>query len=304
MRYRKDEQMSINDKRKAVGGGRNPTILVRGAGDVGSAVAHALFSAGYAVTLHDGPAPTTSRRTMAFTDAIFDGQAMLAGVRAILAANLTEARALLDARTAIPIAVAPFDSAFPALAPDILIDARMRKRSVPERQRGLAPLTIGLGPNFVAGETVDLAIETAWGDRLGAVITRGATQPLAGEPRAVAGHARARFVYAPIAGIFHSTYRIGDSIEAGPIAARIGDDPLVAPLTGTLRGLTHDAVPVETGTKVIEVDPRGHPAPVGIGERPSRIAAGVLRAVRWPWPGEIVAKSDETSGMEKRTSDA
>jgi hypothetical protein len=38
-----------------------------------------------------------------------------------------------------------------------VIDARMRKRAVPEGQRGLAPLTIGLGPNFIAGENVDVA---------------------------------------------------------------------------------------------------------------------------------------------------
>ena len=41
----------------------------------------------------------------------------------------------------------------------------MRKRAVPERQRGIAPLTIGLGPNFIAGDTADLAIATMWGER-------------------------------------------------------------------------------------------------------------------------------------------
>ena len=33
---------------------------------------------------------------------------------------------------------------------------------MPEGQRGNAVVTVGLGPNFVAGETVDLAIETMW----------------------------------------------------------------------------------------------------------------------------------------------
>jgi NAD(P)-dependent dehydrogenase (short-subunit alcohol dehydrogenase family) len=75
-----------------------------------------------------------------------------------------------------------------------LVDARMRKRAVPERQRGLAPLTVGLCPNFVAGDTVDLAIGTMWGDRLGKVIEAGATLPLAGEPRPIGGVGRARFV--------------------------------------------------------------------------------------------------------------
>ena len=254
-------------------------ILVRGIGDVGSAVAHRLFGAGYAVAIHDAPAPTTSRRTMAFTDAVFDGHATLAGATATLVDDLSVARALLESRAAIPATVIPFADALAALAPSVLVDARMRKRATPETQRGLAALTIGLGPNFVAAETVDLAIETAWGDDLGAVIAHGTTRALAGEPRALAGHARDRFVYAPIAGTFHTAQRIGDSVTAGEIVARIGDTPLAAPLAGTLRGLTHDGVPVALGTKVIEIDPLGRPAPVGIGERPSRIADGVLRAI-------------------------
>jgi xanthine dehydrogenase accessory factor len=83
----------------------------------------------------------------------------------------------------------------------------MRKHHQPEVQRGLAKLTIGLGPNFIAGETTDLAIETSWGDELGRVIERGATRPLAGEPREVAGHGRDRYVYAPHVGIFHTTLK-------------------------------------------------------------------------------------------------
>ena len=49
-------------------------MLVRGVNDVASAVAHRLFSAGHAVALHDVAAPTTSRRGMAFADAMFDGR--------------------------------------------------------------------------------------------------------------------------------------------------------------------------------------------------------------------------------------
>jgi hypothetical protein len=37
----------------------------------------------------------------------------------------------------------------------------------------------------VAGETCDLAIDTHWGDRLGAVIPAGPTAALAGEPHAI-----------------------------------------------------------------------------------------------------------------------
>jgi xanthine dehydrogenase accessory factor len=55
---------------------------------------------------------------------------------------------------------------------------------------------------------------------------------------------------------------------------------LFAPLAGVLRGLTRDGVPVTVHTKVIEVDPRGASAEVrGIGDRPRRIAEGVVAAL-------------------------
>jgi xanthine dehydrogenase accessory factor len=60
----------------------------------------------------------------------------------------------------VPVAVTPFRDTVAATSWAVLVDARMRRREVPEEQRGIAPLTIGLGPNFVAGGNVDIAIET------------------------------------------------------------------------------------------------------------------------------------------------
>ena len=74
--------------------------------------------------------------------------------------------------------------------------------------------------------------------------------------------------------------RIAQRVSLGETIATIGDEPLLAPLDGILRGLVHDGVRVEQGAKVLEVDPRGDPANVsGIGERPRRVAEGVLAAI-------------------------
>lgn len=141
----------------------------------------------------------------------------------------------------------------------------------------LAPLTVGLGPNFVAGGTVDLVAETSWGERLGTLLTVGACAPFAGEPRTYGGHARDRFIYAPTAGVFCTACRIAQPVEAGQVVATLGGVELRATLAGVLRGLTRDGVAVEAGAKCIEVDPRGDVALVtGIGERPAAIAAGLL----------------------------
>ena len=257
------------------------SILVRGAADIGSAVAHRLFCAGYAVMIHDSPWPVTSRRGMAFSDAIFDGEIVFEGVKAIRIEDLDDLPSLLSAHVVLPVLVSDLAEVIRAAKPDVLVDARMRKHNKPEVQLAMATLTIGLGPGFVAGETTDLVVETAWGDDLGKVISVGAALPLAGEPRSIGGAGRERYVYAPAGGVFRTTREIGERVRAGENVANIDTCALVAPIDGVLRGLVHDGVPVTAGTKVIEVDPRSS-APVvrGIAERPSRIADGVLQAVR------------------------
>lgn len=253
-------------------------VLVRGSGDVGSAVAHLLLTSGHGVVVHDVALPAAPRRGMAFADAIFDGACELAGVRGRRVDDVGALRG--ESGGELLLTTAPLEEVLAAVRPDVLVDARMRKRAQPEAQRGLAPLTIGLGPNFVAGETTDLAIETQWGEQLGALVKQGPTRALGGEPRSFEGHARDRFVYAPVAGIMRTQAQIAQRVQAGEQVAAIGDERLRAPLDGILRGLVHDGVPVQEGAKVLEVDPRGDVAKVrGIGERPRRIAEGVLAAI-------------------------
>ena len=256
-------------------------ILIRGANDVGSAVAHRLFTAGYSVVIHEMPMPTTPRRRMSFTDAVFDGYAILEDVEAELVRRMALLDRVMRTHQVIPVVVKDFDQLIQRLHPQILVDARMRKHSQPEAQVGLADLTIGLGPNFVAGETTDLAIETSWGESLGRIIVDGPTNQLQGEPQEVDGHGRDRYIYAPIAGTFYTSLEIGNPVHQGQQVARIESTPLLAPITGVLRGLTHDGVPVVPKTKIIEVDPRRQGAQVsGIGERSARISEGVFTTIQ------------------------
>jgi xanthine dehydrogenase accessory factor len=255
-------------------------VLVRGVGDVGSAIAHRLFRDGFAVAMHDETSPTTTRRGMAFADAVFDGRASFEDVEAVRATDVGRVTELLAAREVVTVYVGGLDQLLKAIAPGVLVDARMRKHSASEIQRGLADFTIALGPDLSAGQHADVVIETSW-DNLGRIITSGTSLPLAGEPRAIEGHARDRYVYAPTAGVFHTKARIGDLVRQGDEVARVGSTTLTAPLDGALRGLTRDGVPVAVRTKVIEIDPRGARAAItGIAERPRRIAEGVSTAIQ------------------------
>jgi xanthine dehydrogenase accessory factor len=265
-------------------------ILVRGSGDVGSAAAHILFKSGYQVVLHDSANPSATRRKMAFCDAIFDGHAELVGIPAKLFHTVSEMAESLAIHEGIAVTTMDLSQLLTNLRPDVLVDARMRKHDQPEIQIALAAFTVGLGPNFIAGETVHAAIETGWNEELGKVIWHGATRPLEGEPQTIAGHARDRYVYAPVAGIFQTALQIGEIVFAGQEIAHIDQVPICAPIDGILRGLTHDGVPVAKKTKVIEVDPRGAQATVcGIGKRPGRIAQGVLEAIQmWEAGREVL----------------
>jgi xanthine dehydrogenase accessory factor len=186
---------------------------------------------------------------------------------------------MLEQHREIPLVAGDFGKILDYLRPQVLIDARMNKRSIPERQSGLAPLTIGLGPNFIAGETVDFVVETAW-DGLGRIIDSGSSLPLTGEPRPINGYGRERYVYAPSDGRFETDFGIGAKVSRGETVACIGAALIRAPLDGCLRGITHAGAAVKAGTKVVEVDPRGDPAKAfGIAERPGKIALAVLAAV-------------------------
>jgi xanthine dehydrogenase accessory factor len=76
-------------------------VLMRGIGDVGSAVAHELFRAGVRGG-HDVPRPAHTRRGMAFTDAMFNGKARLDDVYAKCSLEIGNLRCMLACGRAIP----------------------------------------------------------------------------------------------------------------------------------------------------------------------------------------------------------
>lgn len=255
-------------------------VLVRGSGDVASAVAHRLFSLGHAVLIHEIEHPHYTRRGMAFTDAVFEGKVDLQGVWAKRPQTRRDLRCMLECGRAIPVFVGPLPEALHVLQPDVLVDARMYKRKLPEVQKGLSPLTIGLGPNFVAGEHTDLVIETAWGVQLGTVLHAGPSLPLEGEPRAIAGLSRERFVHAPLAGLFTHAVAIGTWVNAGDPVALLDGLPITAPINGHVRGICHSGIHVDAGMRLLEIDPRSQDASVyGLGERPLRIAEAVAQVL-------------------------
>lgn len=262
-------------------------VAVLGAGDVGSAVAHALFQSGNDVLLIEDEHPTAPRRGMCWVDAVFDGKATLLGLSAVRVFQPEDALQALGSRRWLPLVVAPdLPRWIEALGIAVVVDARLRKHAAEQPNlRLFAAHSVGIGPGYTAGYNASLVVESAWGDELGRVIRNGPTRALAGGPRPILGAGRERLLYAPAAGTFHSPLQIGAVVQAGEEVGLVRTAQghsvsLHAPLSGVLRGLTRSGVPVQPKTKLIEVDPRGDPALCfGLGERPVRIAQGVLQAV-------------------------
>lgn len=246
---------------------------------MGSAVAHVLFNHGARVLVVERSRSAHARRGMAFTDALFDGQAELEGVTARYLTAVAQIEECWRAGDCIPLVTQPENLLAAAIPFDVIVEATMRREGLRADLRAIAPLVIGLGPGYTPGANCHVAIETQWGEAMGEVLHDRPAATRSGGPRALDGVTRERFVPAPSAGTWHTTARLGQRVQAGDVVGQLGSRDMVAPIGGHLRGLTRDGVEVAAGARLVEVDPRETPQLAGLGERPMAIARGVLRAM-------------------------
>ena len=126
-----------------------PLALVKGAGDLATGVGLRLHRAGFDVVMTEIAAPTVVRRTVAFAEAVWDGEAQVEGVTGVRVVTAAEVRQAL-ARRRIPVLVDPDATVRLELLPLVLVDAIVAKRNLGTRLTD-APAVIALGPGFVAG---------------------------------------------------------------------------------------------------------------------------------------------------------
>ena len=256
----------------------NMLILIRGAGDLASGIALRLWRAGFRVAMTETARPTTIRRTVAFSQAVFDGETVVEGVTARLAAGPEEALALLE-QGVLPVLTDPDCACSAVLKPDALVDAILAKRNLGTKLTD-APVVIGVGPGFTAGVDCHAAVETMRGHSLGRVLYEGSPLPNTNIPGLIGGFAGERVLRAPADGIFREALRIGDQVKAGDVAGWVGEAPMVCTLDGVLRGLLASGIPVHAGMKAGDVDPRNDPAYCKtVSDKALAIGGGVLEAI-------------------------
>jgi xanthine dehydrogenase accessory factor len=250
--------------------------IVLGSSDVGSAVALALHASGLSVVLVDEADPAWHRRGMAFTDAWYVGNAGLDGTGSCFCASVKSMPSVL-ARGLIAATTWSWPGVAGALRPAVLVDARGRKRRGSDALLGRVPITFGIGPGFIEGENVDIAIELPPAPAGEAGVARNER-----EIDAVPGPRSEGCSTVETArhGRFVTECRIGDSVRAGQIVGGLGNEAIVAPATGVLLGLAARGARIEPGDTLVEIDRAGtaHRC-YGVAEDSRRIAEVVVAAL-------------------------
>ena len=257
----------------------NLTILIKGAGEIASGVAHRLFCSHYRVCLTEIPHPLAVSRGVSFCEAVYEGEKEVEGVVAKLVTSPEQVFEVW-AESKIPLIVDPQALIKDFFHPDVLIDAIMAKKNLGTKMDD-APLVIGLGPGFQAGRDVHVVIETNHSDNLGRIIVQGEAEKDTGIPIDIGGLTSKRVFHAPVDGRFHPIKDIGDRVSAGETVAVIEKQPVKAEINGMLRAMLREGVEVRRGTKLGGIDPVSKEKETCfiIRSKMKKIADGVLQAV-------------------------
>lgn len=298
---------------------KNLLIICRGAGDLATGIIHRLHRAGHRVIALETDYPAAIRRQVSFCEAVYDGSAAVEGVTARLVPALADAEtdtetysgindtpaahiasekwdssvieAVLEAGE-VPLLIDPKGESIALLKPDVVVDAIIAKKNL-GTTINMAPLVIGVGPGFTAGQDVHLVIESMRGHNLARIITDGMAQPNTGVPGNIAGFTSERVIHAPAAGYIHDVRKIGDIVQKGDEIARIYPDkesydnalseyvPVNATITGIIRGLIREGYYFRKGFKIADIDPRESEITncFTISDKARSIAGSVLEAV-------------------------
>ena len=254
-------------------------VLIRGAGEMASGVAHRLHQSHLKICMLEIPHPIAVRREVSFSEAVYDGKKEVEGVWAKLISTPEEISSVWE-KGKIPIVIDPDGKETRHfLRPDILIDAVMAKKNL-GTQINDAPLVIGLGPGFTAERDVHIVVETNRGHCLGKVILNGTAESDTGIPGEIGGYAVERVLRTMKKGIFHPHKSIGERVNKGSVVAVVDDFPVIAKISGTVRGLLREGVEVKKGMKVGDIDPRGKKEfCFTISDKARAIGGGVLEAI-------------------------
>lgn len=253
-------------------------VIVRGAGDIASGIIHRLFKSGFKVIALEIEKPLSIRRTVSFSEAIYDGETTVEGVKAIRADSVGSAMNILKEGN-VPVLIDEEGLSISQIKPIAVVDAILAKRNI-GTNKNMAPITIGVGPGFCAGDDVDYVIETKRGHYLGRVIYKGCAIANTGIPGIIMGYGEERVIKSPCDGLIRHVKKIGDLVNEGDLICYIGEEKVKAQISGVIRGLIRENLYVEKGLKIGDIDPRSDIDYIyTISDKARAVAGGVLEAL-------------------------
>lgn len=267
-------------------------VIIYGLNELASAVGRMLLLAGYAVAMHEASPPAVLRRKMAFSDAWYDGVAILDNVEARRAICDTDLLTGLRGGMYIPVLTQPSFEAIGRWPWDVVIDAR-ESPAVAGRMGIDTELSIVLGAGAAAGIDCDLVIETGGADP-GAVIRKGCATG-----RWKTDTSLEQPAVAPAEGLFHTEATIGDVVKAGDVLGFVGAIPVAVQEPGRLRGLHRSGHPVQAGEAVAEIAADQTATVSGIGRTHQMIARAVAFTIEMEQRGSPVAVWNEQTGFSR-----
>ncbi len=215
--------------------GMNDLIIVRGGGDIATGTIHKLHRSGFNVIVLEINQPSTIRRKVAFSEAMYEKSIVVEGVTCHRAYDLDEAFSILGAGN-IPMLSDSTCSILDYVKPLAVVDAILAKKNL-GTNKAMAPVTIALGPGFEAGVDVDAVVETNRGHDLGRIIFEGYAEKNTGIPGVIGGYGKERVIHSPDSGVIRNLCHIGDEVKKGQVIGYVGDTKVEATIDGILRGI-------------------------------------------------------------------
>lgn len=253
-------------------------VVIRGGGDIATGVAHRLYMAGFNIVILEIEKPLSIRRTVSFSEAIYEGEVRVEDVKAVHVKDVQDIYAEIN-KNNIPVFIDKLGESICILKPIAVVDCILAKKNL-GTTRDLGPITIGVGPGFEAGVDVDLVIESMRGHNLGRVIHSGKAQENTGIPGIIMGYGEERVIRASRDGIIINLYKIGDYVEKDTPICKIEDEYIYATISGVIRGLIKEGLFVNKGLKIGDIDPRGISINTStISDKARAIGGGVLESI-------------------------
>jgi len=253
-------------------------VVIKGAGEMATGIAHRLFMAHFKnLVMTEIPNPITVRRTVAFSEAVYNKKAEVEGLTAEYAENLSEVFDIWK-REHIAVIVDPKWGIIKNLKPDAVVDAIMAKKNIGTR-KDEAHIVIGVGPGFCAPSDVHAVIESNRGHHLGRTIYAGSPEAHTGIPGPTMGYTKERVLRAPHSGTIKHIRDIGSEVKKGDLILYVNGTPVLATIGGILRGLIRE-IDVAANEKIADIDPRGNKEHCySITDKARAIGGGVLEAL-------------------------